>query len=115
MSVRGRVGYATDAMLYYFTAGGAWGHTSYSANTVDTVGNGAAFPIAFTHTAQGYVLGGGVEYALNTNWSIRAEYLYYRLSGASQSTAFFPAFGMTNYTWSAFEANVLRTGVDYKF
>src|ERR1700676_2135961 len=58
-SVRGRVGYAADAMLYYFTAGGAWGRTSFSANTFTP--GGIVYPTAFNNTAQGYVLGGGLE------------------------------------------------------
>lgn len=115
-SVRGRVGYAAGAMLYYFTAGGAWGRTSYSAVTFTPAP--AAVPTAFNNTSQGYVLGGGLEYALDAAWSVRVEYLYYRLGGAS-SNAFgpppIPATGFINYNWSAFQANVVRAGVDYKF
>jgi outer membrane immunogenic protein len=116
-SVRGRVGYAADTMLYYFTAGGAWGRTGYSANTFNTIGRAPAYPTAFNNTAQGYVLGGGLEYALNTNWSVRAEYLYYHLGGASQNALGIPTpgNGFLNYSWNAFQANVVRVGVDYQF
>jgi len=120
MSVRGRIGYAADSMLYYFTAGGAWGWTSYSAVTVVPPGGGGgvALPTAFNNTSQGYVLGGGLEYALDAAWSVRAEYLYYRLGGAS-SNAFgpvpIPPGAFFNYSWSASQVNVVRVGVDYKF
>jgi len=114
MSVRGRVGYVQDAMLYYVTGGGAWGRADYTANTTDGVF--VNFPTSFRNTAQGYVVGGGVEYALNTNWSVRAEYLYYRLGGASQTGVSIPAGnGAVNYGWSGFQANVVRVGVDYQF
>lgn len=116
MSVRGRVGYVQDAMLYYVTGGGAWGRADYTANTTLGGGGGINFPTSFGDTAHGYVVGGGVEYALNTNWSVRAEYLYYRLGGASQTGVSIPAGnGAVNYSWSGFKANVVRVGVDYQF
>ena len=117
MSVRGRVGYASDAMLYYFTGGLAWGHAGYSANTGSQF---PTFPTTFSNVAHGYVVGGGLEYALNTNWLVRAEYLYYHLDGATQNALSIDANppgtdGFANYQWNAFQANVVRFGVDYKF
>jgi len=117
MSVRGRVGYVQDAMLYYITGGLAWGRTDYTANTIS---DDPSFPASFSNTAQGYVVGGGLAYALNANWSVRAEYLYYRLGGASQNALSMDANppgndGTVNYHWKAFQANIVRVGVDYQF
>jgi outer membrane immunogenic protein len=67
----GRVGYAWDRLVAY-TQGGAvfsqWDRVAL-ADTRPTVD--ANKPIA-----RGWLIGGGLEYALGTNWSIRAEYNY---------------------------------------
>lgn len=68
-SVRGRVGVAVDRVLFYATGGAAFSNleTSY-LNTL----NGASD--TFNHTRVGWTVGGGIEYAINNNWSLRAEY-----------------------------------------
>jgi outer membrane immunogenic protein len=97
----------------------AWGRADYTANT--TGGGGFVnFPTSFGDTAHGYVVGGGLEYALDTNWSVRAEYLHYRLGGATQTILSVDTNppghdGSVNYRWNAFQANIVRVGVDYKF
>ncbi len=67
----GRVGYAWDRLVA-FTQGGAvfsqWDRVAL-ADTRPTID--ANKPIA-----RGWLIGGGLEYALGTNWSIRAEYNY---------------------------------------
>ncbi len=67
----GRVGYAWDRLVAY-TQGGAvfsqWDRVAL-ADTRPTID--ANKPIA-----RGWLIGGGLEYALGTNWSIRAEYNY---------------------------------------
>jgi outer membrane immunogenic protein len=67
----GRVGYAWDRLVAY-TQGGAvfsqWDRVAL-ADTRPTID--ANKPIA-----RGWMLGGGLEYALGTNWSVRAEYNY---------------------------------------
>jgi outer membrane immunogenic protein len=65
-SIRGRLGLAFDRVLIYGTGGGAYGnfHTSY---------NGTDF---FNTGHFGWTAGGGIEYAIDNNWSVRAEYRY---------------------------------------
>jgi opacity protein-like surface antigen len=67
----GRIGYAWDRLVAY-TQGGAvfsqWDRVAL-ADTAPTVD--ANKPIT-----RGWLIGGGLEYALGTNWSIRAEYNY---------------------------------------
>ncbi len=118
-SVRGRIGYATDTMLAYFTGGIAWGDLDYSANAFNTVVPGfLSHPTSFGETATGYVLGGGIEYALDRNWSVRGEYLYYRLNGATRiaGEAPPPAFGSSAvYGWDDAISHVARFGINYRF
>ena len=67
-SARGRLGFAVDRALFYATGGAAIAEfdTTYTAPIV-------AVP---SHTRVGYTVGGGVEYAITTQWSLRAEYRY---------------------------------------
>ena len=77
-SVRGRIGIAVDRALFFATGGVAFGqftdHPSVFAPTgvgsIASVGNNS------THDKIGYTVGGGVEYAITTAWSLRAEYRY---------------------------------------
>ena len=70
-SARGRIGLAYDRVLFYATGGAAFGdlHNTY-ANTINGLGDSS------THTRVGYTVGGGIEYAISNNWSLRAEYRY---------------------------------------
>jgi outer membrane immunogenic protein len=67
-TIRGRIGYAFDASLVYFTGGFAYGGM-----------NNADFEFKKSDTATGYVLGGGYEYKFTPAWSLKAEYQYINL------------------------------------
>ncbi len=69
-TVRGRVGYALDRTLIYFTGGLAYGTIRNEAD-IPGVGDFLA-----STTAAGYVLGGGLEYKFNPSLSIKGEYQY---------------------------------------
>lgn len=68
-SARGRVGIAVDRALFYATGGAAF------ANFESTY-SGPGVYAAPSHTRVGWTVGGGVEYAITTQWSLRAEYRY---------------------------------------
>ena len=70
-SIRGRLGIAVDRALFYATGGAAFGGLR---NTYVNTLNGATDSIS--HTRVGYTVGGGVEYAITNNWSLRGEYRY---------------------------------------
>ena len=69
-TVRGRVGYAFDRALVYFTGGFAYGGIK------NEVWYHSGGDFRFDGTATGYVLGGGVEYKITPRWSVKAEYQY---------------------------------------
>ena len=74
-TVRGRIGYAYDRTLVYFTGGLAWGTMLNEANQTNT--STADF---FTNpTVAGYVLGGGVEYKFWRDLAVKVEYQYVNL------------------------------------
>lgn len=70
-SVRGRLGIAADRALFYATGGVAFGDLG---NTYVNTLNGLSDSIS--HTRVGYTVGGGVEYAVTNNVSVRVEYRY---------------------------------------
>ena len=68
-SIRGRVGYAFDRVLLYATGGVAFAGINGSISTP------FGYDSAST-TRVGWTVGGGLEYAITNNWSVRAEYRY---------------------------------------
>jgi outer membrane immunogenic protein len=87
--VRGRLGYAYDRALIYFTGGFAYGESHGVASIV--LGEGGGFrKFSFNPSADrtGCVLGGGVEYALTSAWSLKGEYQFIDL-GSSDGFVFF--------------------------
>ena len=67
--------------------------------------------------AFGYAVGGGMEYAVARQWTVKLEYLYYDLGTDRDKgtvTADFPA--PLSMTVSApFRGQIVRGGVNYRF
>ncbi|QXX73539.1 outer membrane protein [Methylovirgula sp. HY1] len=96
-SIRGRIGMAWDRLLLYATGGAA-----FAGITNDYLGT------SISHTRVGWTIGGGVEYALDNNWSVRAEYRY-----TDYGTYYdFPA-GVAAYNHD--NDNRVQIGFSYKF
>lgn len=75
-TVRGRVGYATPDLLIYVTGGLAIGRREFSQFIItDPAINFNNLRASVSETRAGWTAGGGLEYALSRNWSVKAEYL----------------------------------------
>ena len=98
-TVRGRAGVAWDRLLFYGTVGAAFQNVKFAV-TAPPLTN----PLAATVNAIGWVGGGGVEYALSPNWSVKAEYLYVNFNNQTIGPG----------TFTLIE-NVVRGGVNYRF
>lgn len=96
-TVRGRVGYAVDRALFYVTGGLAYGDARDRATTAASYASVSAW-------RTGWTLGGGIEYAVTPNWTVRAEGLYVDLGSQSVGTYKFKD-----------TAVVARVGVNYRF
>lgn len=94
-TARVRAGYAIDNVLVYATGGVAG---------ADVTGDSRAF----------WTAGGGVEFAINRNWSVKGEYLY---NGSQKvSTDVLDASGAVTGTQKrAADFSVARAGVNYRF
>src|SRR5262249_46948379 len=94
-TLRGRLGYAMNNILFYGTLGFAFGGGSL---------NVGALSESKTHT--GWAGGVGVEVGLTQNWSAKVEYLYVGLGERGYTLT-----GVNN----GFDMNMLRLGVNYHF
>ena len=94
-TVRGRVGYALNNILFYGTGGLAFGEL-----------RGETFGLSESHTNAGWTAGAGAEFGFAENWSAKIEYLYIDLS-----TSNFTITGASN----GYRFGVVRAGVNYHF
>jgi high affinity Mn2+ porin len=101
-TARGRVGYVAGPWLVYATGGLAWAGERF-LNT-PAIGSDEKT----LHTRLGWAAGGGVEYALAPDWSVRLEYLYSQFGKADIT---FPS--ATQYT-SNLDFQSLRVGLNRK-
>ncbi|MGR6467284.1 outer membrane protein [Rhizobium sp. PAMB 3182] len=113
-STRGRVGLAWQNLLIYATGGLAYTDGKYSWTTHHNYYSSASGEHDFRF---GYVVGGGAEYGITPNLSVRAEALYYDfgkkkidglLSGGETGTALEQVSGTLS-------ATVARIGITYRF
>jgi opacity protein-like surface antigen len=126
-TIRAKLGFTPmDDLLLYATGGLAFGQTNVSSgtsipNTGGVLPNGAAFTGTRDNWAVGYAIGGGAEYALDRNWSVRAEAIYYDLGHSSVVGV--ANIGVNNPggpdletdTNSTFKGYMLRLGLNYEF
>jgi outer membrane immunogenic protein len=94
-TIRGRVGYTFSNVLFYGTAGLAFGELK-----------GQTFGLNESHTTAGWTAGLGAEVGLTPNWSAKIEYLYVDLSESQ-----FAITGASN----GYRFGVIRAGVNYHF
>jgi outer membrane immunogenic protein len=99
-TVRGRAGYAVNNIMFYATAGIAFGEL-----------RAETFGLSETHSSVGWTAGVGTEFGLDgfglaRNWTAKVEYLYVDLSENA-----FSVTGVSN----GYRFGVIRAGVNYHF
>jgi outer membrane immunogenic protein len=95
-TVRGRLGYAVDRVMPYVTGGLAIGNIRTSGPAL--IGN--------DQTNAGWTVGGGLEFALPSNWTAKVEYLYVDLGNNC---------GVGCGLSGDYTTNVVRGGFNYRF
>ena len=106
--------------MIYATGGVAYGGGSTNFSAFDNT-TGSFWTGSPSSTRVGWTIGGGVEYAVTNNITIKGEYLYADLGSSSFNSignafavaTFFPGVvvsGKINYN-----ASIFRAGVNYKF
>jgi outer membrane immunogenic protein len=121
-TTRARLGFVAtpdNRLMIYATGGVAYGGGSSNFSAFDST-TGSFWTGSPSSTRVGWTIGGGVEYAVTNNITIKGEYLYADLGSTSFSSVgnvaaatFFPGVvvsGKINYN-----ASIFRAGVNYKF
>jgi outer membrane immunogenic protein len=111
-TVRGRLGYVVNNWLLYGTGGYAWAHDELTRTQVSGVSAGATpgTAQAATATKNGWVIGGGIEYGLTPNWTVKAEYLYMKFG---TDTYQFPTAARQDA--ADLQMQTARIGANYRF
>ncbi len=114
-TLRARVGYAFDRLLPYVTAGWAWGQSTLTAITTEAGG----ITSSNTATLNGWAAGAGLEYALNRNWSVKAEYLYLGFGTNAYNVIWDKSFDAADVGFPGGNVNLnvqsIKVGVNYRF
>jgi high affinity Mn2+ porin len=103
-TLRGRIGYAPGAWLFYATGGFAW---TYDQLSLTQLANGT-MESAF-HWRLGWAAGVGVEAPVAPHWTMKLEYLF---TDFGKSGVTFPAAGQQFI--SDFALQQLRVGLNYR-
>lgn len=121
-SLRARIGYlVSPSFLIYATGGVAMGEvksTGAVSEYLTVFGQDLDLGARYgsrSKTLWGWTVGGGAEYALNRNWSVKAEYLYTDLGNKTYN---FDISNQADYQFSSAQKNqfsVARVGVNYRF
>jgi outer membrane immunogenic protein len=111
-TIRGRIGYASDNMLFYATGGLPWSNDQFvRTQLTGTLNNATAgADEAVNKGLLGWTGGGGIAYAFAQNWNVFAEYRY---TSFGTSTISLPLSQLT--TTSTTNQSELQLGVNYKF
>ena len=121
-TTRARVGFVAtpdNRLMIYATGGVAYGGGTSNFSVFDST-TGSFFTGSPSSTRVGWVIGGGVEYAITNNWTIKGEYLYADL-GSSDFTTVGNAAAAVNFpgvfvaSKISYNASIFRAGVNYKF
>jgi len=113
-TVAGRLGYAVDRWLIYVKGGGGW--VGANGFTVTDVTTGTSVSAGSSNNVSGWLVGGGFEWAFANNWSVRAEYDYFGLSGRSFTVpATLPSLAGDTFTTGNNNIQMATVGINYLF
>ena len=118
-TLRGRVGYAFNRSLVYFTGGLAVTEIDFTQTFSEqpfTAVPGARAKSSSTEV--GWVIGGGWEYAFAQNWSLKGEYLFAQFefdAAAGRGVKGTPFNATFHNSLSDLDVNIVRGGFNYKF
>ena len=104
-TVRGRLGFAQGAWLFYGTGGIAFAGVEVSSAS-------AAISASEKQTMVGWTVGGGIEWGFAAGWSLKAEYLFVDLG----TDRFFdpPPAGFVTRDVDL-QQHIVRAGINYRW
>jgi outer membrane immunogenic protein len=121
-TTRGRVGFVVtpdNRLMIYGTGGVAYAGGTSNFSVFDST-HGVFFTGKPSSSRVGWTIGGGAEYAITNNITIKGEYLYadlgkstFNTAGNAAAATFFPGVVVSGRV--AWNASIFRAGVNYKF
>ena len=120
-TARGRLGWAaTSSMLLYGTGGLAVTDGQARNYFTDYFSPSETGGSSKSNTLIGYVVGGGAEWALDRQWSLKAEYLFLSFGSISTSVSDLNSLGSGTgnnalATKVDLDAQIVRVGLNHKF
>jgi outer membrane immunogenic protein len=111
-TVTGRIGYAFDRALWYAKGGYVNSKITTVAGDFDAGVIDPTDSVTVSKRRGGWTIGGGLEYGLTENWSIKGEYLYMKFDNVSvQNLDGLPA---QIYTFDD-KVHTVKFGINYRF
>ena len=101
-TVRGRIGYAVNQVLFYGTGGYAWIDNKLSLSALGVTASDSKW-----HS--GWTVGAGVEAFFAPQWSVKGEYLYRSLGGETYNLGGVPLDS------GNIDFHTIKAGVNYHF
>ena len=75
-TLRARLGIVSGPAVYYVTGGFAFTNMTLTSRFADSGSPVLVEGASRSETRTGWTIGGGIEWALGSNWSLKGEYLY---------------------------------------
>jgi outer membrane immunogenic protein len=104
------MGIVRDNVVFYGKGSVAFANAKHTTADVDGSLFDPAASVSTSKTRVGWAAGGGIEYGLTPQWSIRAEYLYLGFGNFSQTDL---QGGV--YTFSRNHVHTGTVGINYRF
>ncbi len=115
-TMRGRFGTAIDRLLIYTTGGVAMAQRNFTNGYVFQSPDGQDFAVgSASQTATGLAIGGGLEYALTQNWTLKGEYLYANMGAGRSTLNDGSGIPSASFHQSDLDEKVVRAALNYKF
>jgi outer membrane immunogenic protein len=119
-TLRGRLGWAFTPMAMLYATGGLAVTDLHTSNAfTDNFAPPTFGSSSISNTKAGWTAGGGVEWAFNQNWTVKAEYLYVDFGSVSTTlttNTIAAVVGPNVLTTSTnLHENIVRAGINYKF
>lgn len=117
VTTRARLGVlATDSFLVYATGGAAFARLRATSEFADSFDEFESWSGSTVRT--GWTVGGGVEYRLADNWSVKAEYLHAEFGGL-RGVGYAPLTDATvaivEHQFRRKAVDIARLGINYRF